>query len=76
MRIRLFSSAVCLAFAIPSFAAVPAAPQTGAVAASPALDFSNFHFEQAIPWTSAGNGMTNDHWHRTSSSWVPTRCLM
>ena len=42
-----------LTLAIPALAATPAFPQ---------FDFSSIHFETALPWLSAGNGLTNDHW--------------
>ncbi len=67
MRLHFFIPALCLASAIPSLAAAAPAvtPQTTAApaaAGTPALSLSDIHFEQAIPWLSAGNGMTNDHW--------------
>ena len=67
MHLRFFTSALCFASAIASPAAtVPAFnPQTAttpAASGSPAFNFSNFHLETALPWTSAGNGLTNDHW--------------
>ncbi len=48
MNVRILAPALC--------AVTPLA------AAHAQIDLSNFHFENAVPWTSAGNGTTNDHW--------------
>ncbi len=67
MHLRFFAPALCLLSAIPALAAAapavnPQASAAPAAAGSPALSLSNFHFETALPWMSAGNGLTNDHW--------------
>ncbi len=67
MRLRFLIPALCFAPALPSLAAAGpvSISQSSAVptlASDPLFDFGGFHFEQAVPWLSAGNGATNDHW--------------
>ncbi len=52
MKVRVLAPALC---AVSPFAALHA--QTAAQSS-----LFNFHFENAVPWTSAGNGISNDRW--------------
>ncbi len=60
MRPCLLLPALCVATALPCFAAPGTAPASAAGA--PSFDFSSLQLEPNVPWLSAGNGMTDDHW--------------
>ena len=65
MHLRFVVPTLCLASALPSLAAANPTPPSSpapASASNPLLNFSNFHFENAVPWLSAGNGMSNNRW--------------
>jgi len=67
MHFRFIVSALSLASALPSFALANPAPNPqsstpSASASNTPFDFSSFHFENAVPWLSAGNGTSNDRW--------------
>lgn len=66
MKLLALAPALYLASALPALAAVtpPSSKNTAPITDSPQVAFTNsfnFQLENAVPWISAGNGMTNAH---------------